>query len=156
MVVALSPFQPIRRYGYGCKIWIAREIEENYFGGMYYVWFSQHLNPLPPTARSSNPLELYSVIDQAVKIGDVAEPKIKDLRANIRVAINLLVAPGNAPLARALRRAVQRAPLDMFRPQLWRLDLSKLAPNRVQPGKLNWDEWLIQDVRPGEFEVIVE
>ena len=114
------------------------------------------MNPLPPTGQSSNPLEIYRRIDNAVKTGDFAEPEIKDLSANIRLAIRLRVAPNNPQLAKALRRAVQRASLTMFRPQLWRLGLSNIDTSRVSPGNPNWDEQRIADLRPGEFEVVVE
>jgi hypothetical protein len=84
----LSPFQSTGQVGYGCKTWIAREIEEAHFGGLHYVWFSHQLNPLPPTGLSSNPLEIYRVIDYAVKTDDFDHPKIKDLRASLRVAVH--------------------------------------------------------------------
>ena len=44
----------------------------------------------------------------------------------------------------------------MFRPQLWRLDLSKVNASRVSRGNPNWDEYRIAELGLVEFEVIVE
>ena len=152
----LSPFRATGRYGYACKVWIAGEIEQNYLGGVYSVWFSEQLNPLPPTGLSSAPLEIYRVVDYAVKTQDTDHPKIKDLRANIGTAINLFVAPTDPRLAKVLKRQIERAPLEMFRPQLWRIDLSNIETSRLLSGRPDWDEKRIEDLRSGEFELIVE
>jgi hypothetical protein len=152
----LSPFQSTGQVGYGCKTWIAREIEEAHFGGLHYVWFSHQLNPLPPTGLSSNPLEIYRVIDYAVKTDDFDHPKIKDLRASLRVAVHQSIAPNNRLLARRLKKMIRRSNIEMFRPQLWRIDLSRIAVGRARAGRFGWDERLIRDLRQGEFSVIVE
>jgi hypothetical protein len=145
------------RYGYATKIWLASHLEDLQFGGRYYVWFSLQLNPLQ-NGESSNPLLLYRQIDTAVKKNDVNHPKIKDPRANLLVAIARFVEPGNPTLAESLTQEVLRAPVEMFRPQLWRLDVSSISPvrwdaTRSIPG---WDEYLINDLAAGEFKVIVE
>jgi len=152
----LSLFQPSGQFGYGCKTWIAREIEETHFDGSYHVWFSHQLNPLPPTGLSSNPLEIYRVIDYAVKTDDFDHPKIKDLRASLRVAVHQSIAPNNRLLARRLKKMIRRSNIEMFRPQLWRIDLSRIAVGRARAGRFGWDERLIRDLRHGEFSVIVE
>ena len=152
----LSPFQSTGQVGYGCKTWIAREIEEAHFGGLHYVWFSHQLNPLPPTGLSSNPLEIYRVIDYVVKTDDFDHPKIKDLRASLRVAVHQSIAPSNRLLARRLKKMIRRSNIEMFRPQLWRIDLSRIAVGRARAGRFGWDERLIRDLRHGEFSVIVE
>ena len=46
--------------------------------------------------------------------------------------------------------------LEMFRPQLWRIDLSGIVESRVQGGKPGWNEGFIPDLREGEFQVIVD
>ena len=99
----LLPFQPSGQVGYGCKTSIARAIEETHFGGSHHVWFSHQLNPLPPTGLSSNPLEIYRVIDYAVKTDDFDHPKIKDLRASLRAAVHQSIAPRDRLLARRLK-----------------------------------------------------
>ena len=152
----LSPFQSTGQFGYGCKTWIAREIEETHFGGSYHVWFCHQLNPLPPTGLSSNPLEIYRGIDYAVKTDDFDHPKIKDLRASLRVAVHQSIAPRDRLLARRLKRIIRRSIIETFRPQLWRIDLSRIAVGRARAGRFGWDERLIRDLPQGEFSVIVE
>ena len=61
-------------------------------------------------------------------------------------------------LAHIFRREVRRAPIEMFHPQLWRLDLRKIEASRIKvdqstPG---WDEQYISDLTDGEFDVIAE
>lgn len=150
----LSQFQPSGQFGYGCKVWVARELAQKYFGGTYYTWFSRQLNPPGPTGLSSNPLDLYRQIDEAVKRGDRNHTKIMNLRAKLEELVNRLIGEKDPSLARELRNSLRN--LGMFRPQLWRMDLSGVAESRVQPGEPGWDEGLIPDVREGEFQVIVE
>jgi hypothetical protein len=101
---------------------------------------------------------LYWQIDTAVKKNDVNHPKIRDLRVSLVDAIARFVKPGNPGRAESLVAQVLGAPVEMFRPQLWRLNISSIAPTRwdatgATPG---WDEYLISDLALGEFEVIVE
>ena len=81
---------------------------------------------------------------------------IKDLRARLLRVISRYVT--DRSLAYVLRREVRRAPIEMFHPQLWRLDLKKIDTARIKvdqsvPG---WDEQYISDLEDGEFEVIAE
>jgi len=143
------------RYGYTTKIWLASELDRLQFGGHYYVWFALELNPIQ-NGESSNPLLLYRDIDTAVKKKDLNHSKIRDLRAKLLRVIALRVEPVDATLAESLTREVLEAPVEMFRPQLWRLNVSAITPARWDttgstPG---WDEYLISDLAPGEFEVI--
>ena len=79
----LSLPQPSPQHGYACKIWIARELEEQHLGGRHYVWFSREFNPFHK-GDSSNPAWLYLTIDRAVKHGDRNHPKIRELRRKLR------------------------------------------------------------------------
>jgi hypothetical protein len=95
-------------------------------------------------------------LDTAVKRRDVNHSKIKDLRARLLRAISRYVPDRN--LAETLRKEIRKAPLEMFHPQLWRLDLRKIDATRVKvdqstPG---WDEQYISDLADGEFDVIAE
>ena len=150
----LSPFQPSGQFGYSCKVWIARELAHKYFGGTYHTWFSRELNPREPTGLSSNPLDLYRQIDEAVKRADHNHTKILHLRARLEELIDRLIGERDPSLASELRDHLRN--LAMFRPQLWRIDLSLDVESRVQAGKPAWNEGFIPDLREGEFEVIVE
>jgi hypothetical protein len=69
-----------------------------------------------------------------------------------------LVKPKDPSGARALRREVLSAPIEGYRPQLWRIDLSKIAANRVRTDQSSsgWDEQYVADLAESEFEIIVE
>jgi hypothetical protein len=150
-------------YGYTCKIWMACEIERKFLGGKYYAWFARELNPVgdgshPANGESSNPLNIYSTLDTAVKRKDVNHAKIKDLRAGLLRVISKYVEPSDRSLAQILRRELRKAPIEMFHPQLWRLDLSRIDTTRIKTDQSvpGWDEQYVSDLIDGEFEVIAE
>jgi hypothetical protein len=150
----LSLFQPSGQFAYSCKVWIAKELAQKYFGGTYHTWFSCQLNPPEPTGLSSNPLDLYRQIDEAVKRADHNHTKILNLRARLEELVDRLIGEEDPSLASELRDHLRN--LEMFRPQLWRIDLSGVGESRVQAGKPGWNEGFIPDLREGEFQVIVE
>jgi hypothetical protein len=145
------------QFGFTCKAWIAYQLEALYLSQVYYVWFSKELNPID-NGDSSNPLELYRVIDRAVKKNDANHPKLKDLKANLLLAVRNLITPSDPVLARQLKRSIRLAPIEMFRPQLWRIDLSKVATGRwnTHRSTTGWDEQYVTDLKDGEFDVIGE
>lgn len=149
-------FRPSGVYGYTCKVWLARKIEEQFPGSRYFVWFARRLNPLQ-NPWSSNPLEIYRLVDQAAQKGDNAEPRIKDLRANIHVGIHLRLGRTDRTRAEQLHRMVAVASIEMFHPQIWRLNLSRVDATRWHPGEhAGLDEMRIEDLTLGEFDEIVE
>jgi len=98
------------------------------------------------------------MIDRAVKKDDVNHPKLKDLKANLLLAVSRQIGRKDRSLARRLRRDILRAPVSMYRPQLWRLDLSRVDVSRWKTNGAtpSWDEQYVTDLQDGEFEVIVE
>jgi hypothetical protein len=144
-------------YGYSCKIWLAYQLEKQYLGGTYYVWFTRELNPIE-NGDSSNPLEMYGAMDRAVKRQDENHPKVKDFRAGLITLVNRMVGRHNPAVARVLRRAILRAAIELFRPQLWRIDLERIAASRIRTDKsrAGWDEQYIPDLTEQEFEIIVQ
>jgi hypothetical protein len=89
---------------------------------------------------------------------DINHPKLKDFKAGLLSVIRAMIAPKDADLARKLRREILRAPIEMFRPQIWRVDLSRIAAARVRTDRSapGWDEQYISDLDDAEFEIIVE
>jgi hypothetical protein len=104
----------------------------------------------------SNPIWLYLLLDRAVDQGAVNNAKIKDVRANLMraVAKELRATGRKAEVADAVA-AIRIAPLGMFMPQLWRLDVAKIA-GRYISGTYYSDEYLISDLVASEFETIVD
>jgi hypothetical protein len=82
----------------------------------------------------------------------------KDLRAGLLRVISKYVAPSDRSLAQILRRELRKAPIEMFHPQLWRLDLSRIDTTRIKTDQSvpGWDEQYVSDLIDGEFEVIAE
>lgn len=89
---------------------------------------------------------------------DLNHPKLKDFKARLLDVVTRLVKPKDPKLARALRREILHAPIQAFRPQLWRIDLSKIAASRVKVdlASNDWDEQCVADLAESEFEIIVE
>jgi hypothetical protein len=148
---------PTSQFGFTSKAWIAYQLEEIHLGGIHYVWFSTELNPIA-NGESSNPLQLYSDIDIAVKKKDVNHSKLKDLRANLLLVVSRLIGPRDRTLSRALQREIRTAPVEMFRPQIWRIDLRKVDASRWKKDGAHsgWDEQYVTDLKAPEFEVLVE
>jgi len=157
MPSALPLPAPTSQYGFTCKVWIASKIEEIHLGGSYYVWFATELDPIA-NDKTAIPLEIYREIDIAVKTKLANHWKIESVKANLLLTISRLIAPTDRDRARELRREIETATLDMFRPQLWRINLRMVDASRwkkdgVHPG---WDEQILTDLQRAEFEIIVE
>jgi hypothetical protein len=157
MPATLPSPAPASQFGFTCKAWIAYQLDAVHLGGIYYAWFSTELNPIA-NGDSSIPLQIYRDIDTAVKKKDVNHSKLETLRANLLLTVSRFIAPGNRGLARTLRREIRKAPVEMFRPQLWRIDLGKVDASRwkkdgAHPG---WDEQFVTDLKATEFEILVD
>jgi len=143
------------------------------------VWFSLKFNPVD-NVPSSNPLDRYNQLSKAVQERDINSVIIKGYRANLLDMINRRkISGGLLPAdANKYRTDVTVAPIEWFQPQVWRLDLKAisrrkyppedvdrlktelraratseviaLAPQVIQP-----DEYLIDDLQTGEFQVII-
>ena len=132
-----DPPKASKGFGFACKVWMAVELER-VLGDRYYTWFSRELNPIN-NGDSSNPIELYRMLDRAVKTKDWNHPKVKDLRAKLLVVIDQEISPKDVQLARKLIDEIEQSGIDMFRPQLWRIDLAKVPdPDGIrQKGKMH-------------------
>jgi hypothetical protein len=103
-------------------------------------------------------LQIYRDIDIAVKKKDINHSKLETLRLNLLLTVSRLIAPNNPVLAESLRREIIEAPVEMFRPQIWRIDLKKVDPSRwmkdgAHPG---WDEQFVTNLKATEFEIVAE
>jgi hypothetical protein len=148
---------PSNQFGFAVKTWIAYQLEALYLHRTYYVWFSEQLNPIN-NGDSSNPLELYRTIDRAVKKNDSNHPKLKGTKTQLLWVVSFFFRKSDPTLARSLRRDILQAPIEMFRPQLWRLNLAKIPISRWDTTDANpaWDEKKVLDLKDGEFEIIIE
>ena len=141
-------------WGYSAQTWIAKLVNEYLHSGAYYCWFSTAMNAMR-NGDDSNPIWIYLILDRAVSQGGVNNAKVKDVRANLLLVLDreLRVAGRGPEISRALAD-VMRAPLESFTPQLWRIDMRAIA-GRYRSGHQYPDEYLITDLDPHEFEVII-
>jgi hypothetical protein len=148
---------PTSQFGFTCKVWIASQLDEVHLGGIYYAWFSTELNPIA-NGESSIPLQIYRDVDIAVKKKDANHPKLESVRLNLLLTVSRLIAPSDRVLARALRREIRLAPVEMFRPQIWRIDLRKVDASRWKKDRAHsgWDEQYVTDLKGTEFEILVQ
>lgn len=139
-------------FGYSCQPWLAIDIANRFFGGVYRTWFSTTLNP-EKNGSSSNPLILYQELDRIVQTNDYHNSRIEQLRNRLSdwISGSSLSSPDIA----ALLAEIAHAPVPAFRPQLWKIDLSNIHITRLIGLGQFPDEYLIRDLIRNEIEVIV-
>ena len=167
-----DPPRLIQQFGYSCQAHVALEVTRAVFGGLSQrVWFSRDFNPVN-NVDSSNPAQIYLALSRAVQTGDVGGKTIRGYTAAL-----LGIADKHPTAKAALRQQIKAAPIDWFRPQIWLLDLDSLAANRKtdvtgllgecqqnardavnrSPGQvLQPDEYLLKDLTPAEYAIIVD
>ena len=179
MSVLPSSPPPPGDYGYSCQCWLAVEVAKGIFGaGIPWAWFSLQFNP-EGNVPSSNPLDRYAQLSRAVQEGDINSVLIKGYRANLLDMINKKEGDGSLtpPQASQYRTEVTRAPIEWFRPEVWRLDLKAISKRKygfedvdglkaelraranrevIAPQVLQDDEYLIHDLQNGESQVIIQ
>ena len=179
MSVLPSFSPPPDDYGYSCQCWLAVEVAKGIFGtGIPWAWFSLQFNPVD-NVPSSNPLDRYAQLSRAVQEGDINSVLIKGYRANLLDMINRRESSGGLLPADAnqYRTDVTLAPIEYFRPEVWRLDLKTIASRKysgvedvarlktelgtraarevIAPQVLQPDEFLIDDLQTGQYDVII-
>jgi len=143
--------------GFSCQTHLAVLVNEFLHPGRFYCWYATELNAFA-NGDSSNPVSLYLTIDRAVKApmgGDANNPKIKDIRTNLMRALEreLKGRLSNSALRQTIK-VIATADVQYFRPQVWKLKLSRIDSSRVERGKFS-DEYLVRDLADSEFDVIV-
>lgn len=145
---------PNPEHGFSCQTWIGRQVNELLHPGSFYCWFSRHFNAADNGA-SANPMWIYTELDRAVQQGDTNYPKIKDVRTNLMWTVfkELIIAGRLSDIIPAVAQ-IRAAQIQMFKPQIWRLDLNSIG-NRYTSGHQYPDEYLLTDLKASEFQVII-
>lgn len=163
--------------GYTCQCWLKTEIDRLCYP-VPWVWFSTNFGAWR-NVDSSNPCLLYYNLSRAVDQHDAGSRIVRDLRTQMLATI--ASSSLSTSEKRALRSFVINAPLSHLRPEIWRLDLTKISASRglnLGAAKALWtnnaqtqvsrnphqmlqpDEYLIQDLQQSgtniEYEVIIE
>lgn len=167
-------------YGYSCNIWLTKEITGRLFNpNRRKVWFATTFNPVA-NVDSSNPCAIYTQISRAVQLGDVGSRIIKDYRSQLLswISDRLRMDALTPQEAEHYRVHVISADISAFRPEVWRLDLRKIARRKlnvedvagiktlcrqiaqqqvVNNAKqvLQPDEYLLLDLQNDEYEPII-
>jgi hypothetical protein len=148
------PFVPERKHGYSCQTVLSARVNEFLHPGTYYCWLSTEFNPAK-TGNSSNPCSLYTTLSKAVQEDDTGDAKVQQIRTALLEAVTRkFPIEENQDAARAIVH-VRHAVIDLFRPQIWRVDLKKVA-DRMTSGHQYPYEHKVEDLKCQEFEVIIE
>ena len=116
---------PDKDAGYTCQTYFSHYLAKNWFKDEYFVYFSKEMNPIG-NGESANPLIIYRWFDEAIKRNDHNHPKILHHRTMLQWVIDRGMREGiiDELLASRLAKAVANVPITLFRPEIWRLDLS--------------------------------
>jgi hypothetical protein len=145
-----SPF-----VGYSTQTWLSKAVNEFLHPGIYYCWFARSFNAMS-NGDDSNPIWLYLILDRAVAQGGVKNAKIKDVRANLMLAVEReLRIQGRESEISPSFAAIAAAPIQVFTPQVWRIDMGKLI-GKTSSGYQYPDELLASSLSAGDFEVIID
>lgn len=149
------PYPASNTFGYSTQTWLSRVVNEYLHPGVYYCWFARKFNSMA-NGDDSNPVWLYLIVDRAVFQNGQNNAKIKDLRTNLmRAVARGLYALGRADEVSSALAVIRSATIEMFTPQLWRIDLTKIR-GRYSSGHQYPDEYLITNLSTNEFDVVVE
>jgi hypothetical protein len=153
--VYLAPFAASKNFAYSCQTWLAARVNDYLHPGEFYCWFSTDFNPYL-NGDSSNPLWLYMTLDRAVKQGDFNQAKVRDVRTGLmRAAEQFLSAVGRNREVPAAIKYIVDVDISYFR-QIWRLDLERIDERRYQGTYQYGNEFLVEDLKNSEFEIIIE
>lgn len=142
------------KFGYSVQTWIAKVVNEYLHPGSYFCWFAMSFNAMR-NGDSANPIWIYLILDRAVAQGDGNNAKLKDVRANLLHVVDreLRLAGRSSEIATALY-TISHAPLNVFTPQLWCIDMSTIA-GRYTNGYQYPDEYCITNLNENEFKIII-
>jgi hypothetical protein len=167
-------------YGYSCNVWLAKQLTQQLFPpDTKHVWFSTHFNPAQ-NVPSSNPAEIYISASRAVQEGDIGSRIIRDYRLQLIRLVEQLGVANQLTYQQVddYRTLITNEGIASFRPEVWRLDLQKIATRQYgtadiprlkrdcrmlannQVAKvvlqvLQPDEYLIEDLKDDEYEEII-
>jgi hypothetical protein len=150
---------PARRpdYYYACQPLLTWVLSHYFFGAQHYVWVAAPFHPfLKKNPRSSNPWQLFGARYEAWCKADYFDQYVTTSRSNLRNALSH--ASISRRTAGRLARCCHRVELAFFIPLIYRVDVSTLAPRRLDRSRgsaaLGSDEYLISDLREHEFDLL--
>lgn len=149
-----KPFTVRQEFGFSCQTVLSRRVNEFLHAGTYYCWFSLDFNP-GTGGNSSNPLWLYQTLSHAVQTRDINDAKVQQIRVALMEAVTRAYPIAGSPEAAEGILQIRFAGIELFRPQLWRVNLAAVS-GRATGGHQYPDERKVEGLRWNEFEVIIE
>lgn len=167
--------KPTSSFGYSCQVYLALKVANEVFGvSVPWLWFSRQFDPVD-NVDSSNPAQIYLLLSRAVQARDIGSKIIRGYKASlIDTVIKHVVDPSDSA---SLQNIINGASIDYFRPQVWLLNLEAIAKKKYtnvdavldecrenakdEVGKnigqtLQLDEYLIKDLKNGDYAVVIE
>lgn len=120
--MAINSQQAEERWGYTIKVKLAQRVDEQicsllHLDIAYFVYFTEEFNA-SGNPSTSNPLEIYKALDEAVKYGAARHPKVESLRHGLsRAVVSRLTADRDMwDKAEDLLKEIEEADLNEFQP----------------------------------------
>lgn len=141
--------------GYSVQAWISRWTQDQLRSdGTYRAWVSVEFNPVvPPVGNSARPVWLFSELSTAVKLQDVAHPKVATIRENLKAATVTVLWAHDRIKAQEIWSAIDAADLDKFFPEIWLIKLDRVPGDRRIAGQY-WNEFLVDKLATDEFDTL--
>lgn len=148
------------RFFYGTIPTLAWILNHFFYGGVHYAWLAEEFNPLRTNPKSSNPYLIYGDLYWAWSHRDTFDKFVAQSREGLSKGVWTQSLRGviDHALARRLTSVCDDAPVDLFYPLVYRVEMSAIAEERrvVAGSALTADsrECLVPDLREEEFELL--
>ncbi len=99
---------------------------------------------------------MYEELERIIRTNDYHHSRIEQLRRRLTGWIHSSIESSNllTETAALLVNEISTAPMNAFRPSIWRLDLARIEIARLKRLGQFPDEYLLGDVIGREFEVV--
>jgi hypothetical protein len=154
---------------YSTNAWVKYYVNENYNGGLHYVWCSEafegprrQVRGMPPPARSSSPIEIYRELLGDVQTRDRHSAKITQQKHSLNSLAQRWLADSKIGEIEfdEIATLVNGQDINNWRPLIYVIPQHAIHPSRVQvvrPGSRAGEvgrEYIITDLTGSEFDVL--
>jgi hypothetical protein len=154
---------------YSTNAWLKYFVNENYNNGRHYVWCSEafegprrHVRGMPPTPRSSSPIDIYRELLGDVQTRDQHSAKITQQKHSLNSLAQKWLSEGSigAIEYEEIVTLVNGSDFNNWRPLIYVIPQQAIHPSRVQvvrPGSragVIGREYIITDLTGSEFDAL--
>jgi hypothetical protein len=135
--LAINSHETEEGWGYTTKVNLAKHMDEQICSSLgldiaYFAYFTEEFNA-SGNPSTSNPLEIYKALDEAVKYGAIRHAKVESIRSALARAVIIHITPVNVSLKDDLIEQISKAGLEEFSPQVWRFPINSLPQDGYEP-----------------------